>query len=291
MNTEAFAGYIRERESIRVKRAAGLPSPWTKDPILHKYKFTNVHREDDAATKRFKAIYDKNINAKTKPEVTLLNCTIARYFGTFEFMEHLGWLNDWNDDVAKSVIQTARARLGAGARVFTGAYVITNCGRTEPKEVVVCDFIGSMWKRAPMVMSALKMRRSWEAAYDVLKTVPGFGGSGFMSKEVLQDVLLTRFGKDADDALTWSPVGPGARRGINRLQERDLHYGGGKEAFWVAELMAVQGAVNAELIGTGIKPLSAHDVQFCLCEFDKYERVRLGQGRPRSTYHHPKPKK
>jgi len=26
------------------------------------------------------------------------------------------------------------------------------------------------------------------------------------------------------------------------------------------------------------------DIQFGLCEFDKYERVRLGQGTPRSRY-------
>jgi hypothetical protein len=26
------------------------------------------------------------------------------------------------------------------------------------------------------------------------------------------------------------------------------------------------------------------DVQNCLCEFDKYERVKYGQGKPRSSY-------
>ena len=30
--------------------------------------------------------------------------------------------------------------------------------------------------------------------------------------------------------------------------------------------------------------LHAQDLQNCLCEFDKYERTRLGEGRPRSTY-------
>jgi hypothetical protein len=26
------------------------------------------------------------------------------------------------------------------------------------------------------------------------------------------------------------------------------------------------------------------DIEHCLCEFDKYERVRLGQGKPRAQY-------
>ena len=32
------------------------------------------------------------------------------------------------------------------------------------------------------------------------------------------------------------------------------------------------------------KPLAPTDIQFQLCEFDKYERVRLGEGRPRAKY-------
>ena len=30
--------------------------------------------------------------------------------------------------------------------------------------------------------------------------------------------------------------------------------------------------------------LELHDIQFQLCEFDKYERVRLGEGRPKARY-------
>jgi hypothetical protein len=30
--------------------------------------------------------------------------------------------------------------------------------------------------------------------------------------------------------------------------------------------------------------LHAQDLQNCLCEFDKYERVRLGEGRPKAKY-------
>mgnify|MGYP005994584353 CR=1 FL=1 len=37
-----------------------------------------------------------------------------------------------------------------------------------------------------------------------------------------------------------------------------------------------------------MEPLEMRDIEHCLCEFDKYERVRLGQGRPRAKYK-PKP--
>ena len=33
-----------------------------------------------------------------------------------------------------------------------------------------------------------------------------------------------------------------------------------------------------------LPPIHAQALQNCLCEFDKYERVRLGEGRPRNNY-------
>jgi hypothetical protein len=41
-----------EREAIRKRREAGQPWPWTDDPILCAGYFCNVHRENDAATRR-----------------------------------------------------------------------------------------------------------------------------------------------------------------------------------------------------------------------------------------------
>ncbi len=43
----AFFAWCRERESIRLKREAGLPPPWSADPIFQQGRFLNVFREDD----------------------------------------------------------------------------------------------------------------------------------------------------------------------------------------------------------------------------------------------------
>jgi hypothetical protein len=34
----------------------------------------------------------------------------------------------------------------------------------------------------------------------------------------------------------------------------------------------------------GRSDLCLQDIQNCLCEFDKYQRVKLNQGKPRSSY-------
>ena len=45
-----FLYWIKERESIRKKKEAGNPKPWTDDPILQNYRFCNVRRMDDTVS-------------------------------------------------------------------------------------------------------------------------------------------------------------------------------------------------------------------------------------------------
>jgi hypothetical protein len=42
-----FLQFAEERYSVFLKKTEGKPQPWTDDPVLAKYKFTNLFREDD----------------------------------------------------------------------------------------------------------------------------------------------------------------------------------------------------------------------------------------------------
>jgi hypothetical protein len=51
---EKFVTFIAEREAIRIRRfVMRNDPPWTSDPILQQYRFTNVHREDDTVSKHY----------------------------------------------------------------------------------------------------------------------------------------------------------------------------------------------------------------------------------------------
>lgn len=43
--------FIKERESIRIKKESNQPRPWTEDEVLHRTKFTNIFRQDDRVSK------------------------------------------------------------------------------------------------------------------------------------------------------------------------------------------------------------------------------------------------
>jgi hypothetical protein len=276
---DRFCKYMEEREQIRIRKEVnGEPWPWTDDKILQKYKFTNVHRSNDRTTRYFALQYKDHWDAA--PEVALYNCALYRYFGTMQFMSAVGWMHHHDPGHIK---RTVRMMNKNGERVFTGAYIVTNAGRHGPKEDAVIGFLRDLSKNLDVITSTMIANSSWEAGYEQLCEVDGFGGSGFMAKEVLQDWLLWNTRYPIQDGASWTPVGPGGRRGLNRLQGRDLLYRQ-TEAKFIEECRNLWEAISPWWHQRFESGLTSHDVQFCLCEFDKYERVRLGQGRPRSQY-------
>ena len=282
----AFLSFLIEREEIRLRKEAGLPRPWTKDKILNTYKFTNVRRENDRTSRAFAEFYKANITEDTPRNSILLNCGIARYFGTSEFLLSLGWQDTFDED---RIINHARERIAKRERVFTGAYVITNQGISAPKEYVVTHyFLKGLWEAADDIIFREDFTDHWESFIERLMLVEGFGGSGFMAKEVTLDYIMAT-GWDPVDFDFWSPSGPGARRGAARVMGIDdplssegmVYF---RSADKTLEIMRELFKLLRGQWPVSFAPLRLTDIQFQLCEFDKYERVRLGQGKPRSRY-------
>lgn len=292
MRHEDFFAFIREREQIRLRKEADLPYPWTEDPILRAYKFTNVQRHHDRTSRELINTFYAG-RQDWDPVEILMNAALFRYFGTYEFARAIGW-QDYLDFDFEGIKELASQRLAKGERVFTGAYVITNQGISAPKQEVVVDcFLRPLHARAPKIVK--EVPKGWKAVAQMMSAIQGFGGSGFMTKETLLDTTYTRFwGGEPDplgftypsDWMEWTPIGPGARRGAARVMghddQRQLKE---KDSFDVImDLLSW----SRSLWPNEWDDLNPHNIQFQLCEFDKYERVRLGQGKPRSIYRAPK---
>jgi hypothetical protein len=269
--------YMHERYQILLRRRSGDSYPWTKDTILQQYKFTNVLRNDDKTTRRFvEHLYLPNAD---RPLWNILgNAAIFRYFGRFEFAEELGWQDNFKSE---SIVKLARDRSARGESNYTGAYMVTNAGRVGPKEEVLCTFIKGVWDNAKAIADECEHTRTWESMVLGLRKLDGFGGSGFMAKEVALDTFVIDQWVP-EDKMTWTPLGPGGRRGLNRVCGRPLNKN-------IAEQTMLQeiSMLREHIMKNWPKKwpeLSVTDIQFNLCEWDKYCRVRDGEGRPRSKY-------
>jgi len=293
-----FFSFMLERELIRLRKKADQPFPWTEDSILQTYKFTNVRRWHDRTTTFLREIfYSKHVDADRKE--ILMNCALFRYFGTSEFADVIGW-QKFDDFRFQDIINIAQQRLAGGKRVFTGAYVITNQGISAPKqEVVVNHFLKALHEKAQEICELVETEGSWKRVVQLMSSINGFGGTGFMAKEILLDTMMTNFWLVPEteeqkffegckvsypvDYDTWTPIGPGGLRGAARILGHNDPEGvlkQDKALEVILKLADKQGLFWPSIYGK----LYPTDLQFQLCEFDKYERVRLGQGRPRSKY-------
>jgi hypothetical protein len=300
MLTNEFFAFMRAREQIRLNRLAGKPrEEWTDDPIFVSYKFTNVKREHDHMSRYFLKQY-KKLNYFTPEgdwqdrEDLFMNCAIARYFGTEKSYEVLGpytWAGDSRYD--EEYFAEIEHYGMQGDLTFTGAYIIPNCGDSRPKYAVVADILRGIHKVHQKIVHELshpEATRSFRVAMDILTAC--FGVGSFMGKEIILDYLMAT-GEEPSDWHTWTPIGPGARRGAARVMHpeglliaplsepkalrvaRDLyeHYTqcvvpGCEHPFWPNDWVT----------------LSLCDIQFQLCEFDKYLRVKVDKGQAKTRF-------
>ena len=137
-------------------------------------------------------------------------------------------------------------------------------------EQTVDKILTPLYNNFPTDYSSLE--NSWKSF------LPYAGFSDFMSYEVVTDLRHTKWLEKAPDIMTWANPGPGAMRGLNRIFGRELN-DKQKKPLFIQEMRDLLALLNNEPL-----PLEMRDIEHCLCEFDKYERARLGQGRPRAKY-------
>jgi alpha-glutamyl/putrescinyl thymine pyrophosphorylase clade 1 len=284
MDIAGLVTWVRLREALRInKEQLLLPiEQWTDDPILRQYRFCNVRRRDDRVSRWIRAnvysTFEQNDNF-------LLFSAFCRWNNWPPVIKYImgeglypSKVLDWK--AVASVLDRFRKE---NNKVWTGAYMINAKGAegAGAKASFVCERViaKGMGSQLPRIKQAINIGSRHEV-WLVLKSLPNWGS--FMAGQVVDDWTWTPLLCNATDLYHWAPMGPGSMRGLNRITGRDLN-ARWREAEWNVALPALYGQLIQEL-GFEFLNLTAMDVQSCLCEFDKYERVRLGQGRPRSTY-------
>ncbi len=277
--------WAREREAIRIRKEAGEPLPWTADPILAKYRFCNVRREDDRVTvwvrQHIRERFDNDPNL-------WFMLAIARWINWPDTLAEMIARDDgaWPDADNFSPAALANAlteRAGRGDKVFTGAYTInapTTKGMGKP-DYVALDVLGRVWDARARIVEALERQAPFAptlaSVHKLLSAFPAWGD--FMTHQVIVDLRFTRYLRDAADVGDWTVAGPGSTRGLNRLSGRKLTAPIDNQQAR-REMRTIRQAVRDRLGWD----LELSDVQGCLCETDKYLRVKNGEGAPRALY-------
>lgn len=258
---DGYYGWMNERHAIYCRRVVGKPWPWTDDPILREYKFTNVFRELDWGTICLRLMEE----GQTDPGLIFWNTVWYRIFNWWELAFDIGFCESWeqlNDEI--------KARHKRGERLFTGAHMVRGTTGGEPKHLGYLRLLKSIWDKREQEARAILAGGTMENAHSIAMAIPFIGD--FTAYEIVCDLRWSLPGFVASDKLTWGNVGNGAARGLKRLGMPPT----------VDSMRLLFDFRRKRLRFEGIE---MREIEHCLCEFDKYERARLGQGKPRSKYH------
>lgn len=280
LHVQEFYNWVNERHAIYLRRSRGDPWPWTDDPILQTYKFTNVFRELDRGTVWLREHF---IQPYWEHQELFANIAMYRRYNWIGTAEELGFMVDYDPEWIVAQMEARKAR---GEQIFTGAHML--CGGirypdgTLPFSKVEQIFgiaFKILWDNReelePMPGEGL------EDAYNrLLSKVPGFGP--FITYEIVTDLRHTRYLCDAHDIMTWANPGPGAKRGICRVLGKDIKEPISRD--YQITCMKWLLDISDDFKADWVPQMEMRDIEHSLCEFDKYERTRTGLGKPRCKF-------
>lgn len=284
--TSVFDTYWRfaaRRQAVFVQRAYGGTPPWTSDPIIRAYRFTNAYRASDRVSQYLirHVIYDGSQNIEEVFFRTILFKLFNRIDTWKEIVTNLGQPSWKGYDFARyaSVLDTMFRR---GERIYSAAYIMPSPALGHPRKhrnhLQLLEYM--MREKTPR---RIAQARSLEAVYDILRAFPSMGP--FLAFQFTIDLNYSELIDFSE--MDFVVAGPGAKNGIRKcffdtsgLKEEDI-------------IRAVAERTDFEFSRLGLtfpslwgRPLQLIDCQNLFCEVDKYARIahpdiQIGSGRTR----------
>jgi hypothetical protein len=213
IDAEALARLIAfaiEREAIRLRRAEGLPPPWTSDAILATRKFCNVRREDDAVDRWVAQQWREPHHADTD---LWFGMTVACLINEPETLTEIGYPVpfDW-----PRLHDTLRDREARGVKIWRGAYraVMARAGQSRIERLG--EILGPLWHDREQLRP-----QAGDTLAGYADRLRGYDGIGpFMAAQIVARLKHVAPLDTAPDWWTFALPGDGSVRGLNRVHDR-----------------------------------------------------------------------
>ena len=295
--------FIKRRYSIHLKKdVMHKPAPWTKDPVLQEFRFTNIRREHDRESKWL--IQHISENPDLAYDDKLLNSILFRLFNKHETSEligmpiHFSKYKNWDPEKYRHLFEDALE--DDPHRVFfTGAFNTGGLKRAlkwylpedtpnNSMEMRVMYFVKYL-----LGSSMLEDIKNAKTQKDVFKTLSSCMGIGsFLGYQMFVDMTYIEEFPFSENEFTIA--GPGCRWGLDYLFDDKDGMSYEECIFWVRDNLE---RLFHEVLGKEwdcqkvFADLPEEDRCFnvmslenCFCELSKYIRAKTGAGRPRKKY-------
>lgn len=270
--SEVLASYWKlaaERQRVYHARLLGEPAPWTGDPIVAQYRFTNAYRAADRVSQDLiRVIY----GGPQEPEDVVLRTLLFRFFNkpeTWSALEQERGVVSAADFDVESYAAILDKQMIAGRTIYSAAYIIPpppfGYARKHRNHLALVEHMMNS-----NLADRLTEASSLQQVFETIASYPSLGP--FLAYQLTIDLNYSPIiDFDEDDFVV---AGPGAASGLakcfpdaNGLPAADL-------IRWMVDTQEEQIAYFEvefqDLFGRRLKLI---DCQNLFCETDKYARV------------------
>ncbi len=275
---ETYWRFAAERQEVFFRRLHDQQGPWTNDPIISKYKFTNVYRILDRVSQYLVREVQYREDRSQEPSEIFFRTILFKVFNKIETWEslerelgHISWRATKISDIEKRLDYL----FSRGKKIYSAAYIMPspNFGNARKHANHLALLEQMMSDRLP---DRLAQAPNLAAVFERLASYPGIGR--FLAFQYAIDLNYSAMLNFDEAELV--VAGPGAIDGISKCF---TDTGGKTPEEVIFEVTSMQDDAFKELglrfRRIGNRPLQPIDCQNIFCEISKYARVAHPQVR------------
>lgn len=270
---DSFWRFAVERQEVFFRKIDGRPSPWTKDEILHRHKFTNAYRASDRVSQYLiqHVIYE----GEKTPEEVFFRTILFKLFNKIQTWKllsaKLGTISYADYSFSRYDEILAKA-LSSGTPIYSAAYIMpsgkTSFGHSQKHRNHLLLLEQMMEDGVPRkIGEAVNMRQ----AFELLRSYSTVGS--FLAYQFVTDLnysAITDFSE-----MEFVIPGPGALDGIHKCF---TDFGGLNEGD-IIRIVTDRQEREFERLGLQFRSLWGRrlqliDCQNLFCEVSKYARLK-----------------
>jgi hypothetical protein len=269
---DSYWKFAAERLAMYERRLAGGHGPWTDDPILRNFRFTNSYRAADRVSQYLIAEVQYGEGRSQAPAEVFFRTLLFKFFNKIETWERLergvGALS-WQSTDLGEVGRILSSAIEGGDRIYSAAYIIP-----APPYGHARKHDNHLELLSAMMLDGLPARvataGSLAEVYKLILAYPGLGP--FLAFQYTIDLNYSSL-LDFDEG-EFVVAGPGALDGIAKCFEDAVHCRPEDVIYYMVDIQEREferrGLSFGGLFG---RPLMPIDCQNLFCEISKYARV------------------
>ncbi len=213
---ESYWHFAAERQAVFFRRARDKTRPWTDNPVLATYKFTNAYRASDRVSQYLiRHVIYRNDLPKSRREVffRILLFKLFNKIETWKLLERtLGPITfeDYRFSAYDAVLSHARQ---TGRRIYSAAYIMPPGNRAFGRSAKHQNHLLLLERMmADQLADRLAQTRTMQEGFQKLRAYPTIGD--FLAYQFITDINYSELTDFSE--MDFVVPGPGARDGLRK---------------------------------------------------------------------------